>query len=117
LALEQSAFVANDWLAAMDQVLQILLWVIHFLIEWARPILVPLCFVLAWSLVALTMWQLVAVTRDGMKRARVMHQIPCAGCRYFTNSHLLKCPLHPKTALSEAAIDCTDYETNNLMEL
>ncbi|NJL46752.1 MAG: hypothetical protein HC929_03655 [Leptolyngbyaceae cyanobacterium SM2_5_2] len=101
----------------MDQLLQILLWVLLTLTEWIRPILVPLCFVVAWSLVALTVWQLVAVTRDGMKRAQVMHQIPCAECRYFTNNHLLKCPLHPKTALSEAAIDCTDYETNNLINL
>ncbi len=97
--------------------MQILVWVLLTLTEWIRPILVPLCFVLAWSLVAMTVWQLVAITRDGMNRARVMHQIPCAGCRYFTNSPFLKCPLHPKAALSEAAIDCTDYETNNLMEL
>ncbi|MGF1568384.1 MAG: hypothetical protein ACFCVD_09990 [Nodosilinea sp.] len=85
------------------------------LIALLQPILVPLCFTLAWGLVAITVWQLVATTRDGMRRARVMHQIPCAECRYFTHSYLLKCPLHPKTALSEAAIDCMDYETDRLM--
>ncbi|HIK45430.1 MAG TPA: hypothetical protein IGR64_11175 [Leptolyngbyaceae cyanobacterium M65_K2018_010] len=85
------------------------------LIHGVRPILVPLCFVLAWGLVGMTLWQLVAVTRDSLKRAQVMHQIPCGECRYFTNNPLLKCPLHPKTALSEAAIGCADYESSNLM--
>ncbi|MEY3296849.1 MAG: hypothetical protein RLZZ597_109 [Cyanobacteriota bacterium] len=99
----------------MDQVIQGLLIVLLQLIHWIRPFLVPLCFVLAWGLVVMTVWQLVAVTRDGMQRAQRMHQIPCAGCRYFTNSPFLKCPLHPKTALSEAAIGCGDYETSNPM--
>ncbi|WP_348251226.1 hypothetical protein [Leptolyngbya subtilissima] len=39
-----------------------------------------------------------------------MHKIPCAECRYFTNDHRLKCPIHPKIALSESAIDCPDFE-------
>jgi hypothetical protein len=86
------------------------------LIQLIQPILVPLCFVLAWLLVGLVAWNLVAAIRDGVQRATVMHKIPCAECRYFTNSPLLKCPLHPKIALSEAAIDCMDYETSNLME-
>jgi hypothetical protein len=99
----------------MDQVLQGFFVALMQLIHWIRPVLVPLCFVVAWGLVAMTVWQLIAVTRDGMQRARRMHQIPCADCRYFTNSPFLKCPLHPKTALSEAAIGCDDYETSDPM--
>lgn len=97
----------------MDQLVQLVLLALWHLEQWIRPVLVPLCFVVAWSLVALTLWQLIAITRDGMKRAKLMHQIPCADCRYFTNSPFLKCPLHPSTALSEAAIDCTDYESSD----
>lgn len=97
----------------MDQVLQGLLVALVSMIHWIRPVLVPLCFLVAWGLVGITVWQLVAVTRDGMRRARIMHQIPCADCRYFTNSPFLKCPLHPTTALSEAAIDCGDYESSD----
>jgi len=84
------------------------------LIQLIQPILVPLCFVIAWALVVMTVWNLVAATRDSMQRAKVMHQIPCSDCRYFTNNHLLKCPLHPKIALSEEAIDCKDYEGTSL---
>lgn len=83
------------------------------LMQVLNPLLVPLCFVLAWGLAILTIWNLVATVRDGLKRAQVMHRIPCAECRYFTNSHLLKCPIHPKTALSEAAIGCSDYESTS----
>lgn len=97
----------------MDQIIQGFFLVLGQMLHWIRPILVPLCFVLAWGLVGITVWQLIAVTRDGMQRAKRMHQIPCTDCRYFTNSPFLKCPLHPQTALSEAAIGCGDYETND----
>jgi hypothetical protein len=117
VAHRHADFEGQLWFAkVMDQLLQFVLLMVFQLLQWIRPLLVPICFVLAWSLVAITLWQLVAITRDGMKRAQVMHQIPCAECRYFTNSPFLKCPLHPTIALSEAAIDCSDYETNNRME-
>lgn len=86
-------------------------WLGRGLSDLMHPLLAPLGCVVAWSLVLLTLGQLLALTRDGLQRARIMHQIPCAQCRYFTHSPLLKCPVHPRTALSEAAIGCVDYET------
>jgi hypothetical protein len=80
------------------------------LISLVQIVLVPLCFMLAWGIVGITAWNLAAAVRDSVTRATVMHKIPCAECRYFTNDHRLKCPLHPKTALSESAIDCADFE-------
>jgi hypothetical protein len=97
----------------MFQFLQLIQLIAIKLVQLIQPFLVPICFVLAWGLLAITAWNIVAATRDGVKRAKVMHQIPCSECRYFTNSHLLKCPLHPKIALSEAAIDCRDFEASN----
>lgn len=99
----------------MFQFLQLIQLIAIKLIHLIQPILVPLCFVAAWALVVLTVWNLVAATRDGVQRAKTMHQIPCSECRYFTNNHLLKCPLHPKIALSEAAINCSDYESTNVL--
>ena len=87
----------------------------QWLVSGVQLVLVPLCFVLAWGLVGLTAWNLLTAVRDGVSRATVMHNIPCADCRYFTNDHRLKCPIHPKIALSEAAIDCKDYENAGLM--
>ena len=86
---------------------------------WLRSlvqfVLVPVCVVLAWGLVGLIAWNLVTAVRDGVSRATVMHKIPCAGCSYFTNDYRLKCPLHPRIALSESAIDCTDFEHSGLV--
>jgi hypothetical protein len=80
-----------------------------------RSVLGPVCFVVAWGLMGLIAWNLVTSVRDGMDRASAMHKIPCANCRYFTNDYRLKCPIHPKSALSESAIDCTDFEHSGLM--
>ncbi|WP_035994199.1 hypothetical protein [Leptolyngbya sp. KIOST-1] len=85
------------------------------LVAVVQAVLVPVCFVLAWVLVGTTAWNMVAAVRDSVARATVMHKIPCAECRYFTNDHRLKCPLHPKIALSEAAIDCADFESTGLV--
>ncbi|HSM82115.1 MAG TPA: hypothetical protein VLS96_10535 [Nodosilinea sp.] len=85
------------------------------LLSLVQPVLVPLCFALAWGLVGLTLWNVATALRDGMARASTMHKIPCADCRYFTNDHRLKCPLHPTIALSESAIDCADFDQAGLM--
>jgi len=97
----------------MFELLQLIQLIALRCIQLIQPILVPLCFVVAWGLVVLVVWNLLAATRDGVERAKVMHQIPCSECQYFTNNHLLKCPLHPKIALSEEAINCRDFESSN----
>ncbi len=85
------------------------------LVSVVQAVLVPLCFIVAWGLIGLIAWNLATAVRDGVDRATVMHKIPCADCRYFTNDHRLKCPIHPLIALSESAIDCTDFEHSEMM--
>lgn len=85
-----------------------------WLVSLVHLVLVPFCFVMAWVMVGLTLWNLVVAVRDGVNRATAMHKIPCPECRYFTNDYRLKCPIHPKIALSESAIDCTDFEALEL---
>ncbi|WP_448597356.1 hypothetical protein [Thermoleptolyngbya sp.] len=77
------------------------------LLHW---VLVPVCFVAAWSIVGLVAWNLISAGRDGLAQARQMHKIPCSECRFFTGDHHLKCTVHPDWALSEAAMNCADYE-------
>ena len=81
--------------------------------QWLQPYLGPICFVLAWSVVILGIWQVIATTRDSVQRAQTMHKIPCSDCAFFTNQAVLKCSLHPATAMTEDAIDCFDFETSN----
>ncbi|HTL89040.1 MAG TPA: hypothetical protein VL134_06545 [Leptolyngbya sp.] len=83
--------------------------VLAHLIIWFRPFVVPVCFIAAWGLILVTVWRVFEATRDAVKQAQQMHQIPCPDCQFFTGDYNLKCPIHPMAALSEAAIECPDY--------
>lgn len=95
----------------VEQLIAVLLMGLFWLAKVIQPWLVPLCFGLAWLLVIAAAWSIWAAIRDGMMRARQMHQIPCADCKFFTHNYHLKCPVHPMNALSEAAINCPDFES------
>jgi hypothetical protein len=90
--------------------MSLLFTLLYWLVGSIRPFLVPICFVMAWGLIVIICWSIVAALRDGMQRVKQLHEIPCANCRFFTNSYYLKCPVHPSIALSEEAIGCRDYE-------
>ncbi|MDB9525105.1 hypothetical protein PN498_03830 [Oscillatoria sp. CS-180] len=98
----------------MSVFLQLVFAVAYRLVQAIQPFLVPICFVLAWTTLAFMLWSLWAMLRDGVQRAKLMHQIPCSRCQYFSGNYLLKCPLHPREALSEAAISCRDFESVGL---
>ena len=48
--------------------------------------------------------------KKGINYLKMLHQIPCHGCEYFTNDYRLKCTVHPIKACSEEAIACIDFE-------
>jgi hypothetical protein len=86
-----------------------MLLLFHEFLQFIQPILVPTCFVLAWVFtIALgsTLWGSI---RDAINRAKTMHEIPCASCRFFTNDHRLKCTVRPNIANTEQAISCSDF--------
>ena len=94
------------------RVIQVLLWQLR---QGGQPFLVPVCFVLAWTVLGLGLWHGWVALRNGVAQARQMHRIPCAGCRYFSGEYVLKCPVHPQSALSEAAIGCPDFKSDALI--
>ncbi len=49
----------------------------------------------------------------GINYVKRLHQIPCSRCTFFTGDYRLKCTVHPYSALTETAINCSDYEANN----
>jgi len=98
----------------MTGLLNAIFVLIRHLVQWVQPILVPICVVVAWATILFAAWSVWSAMRDGVQRARQMHQIPCSECQYFSGNYLLKCPLHPKEALSEAAIGCRDFESDRL---
>lgn len=81
----------------------------YSLVQTLQLFLVPLCFVAAWTLTFLVLWNLWASAKYGITTVKRLHQIPCANCRFFTGNYYLKCTVHPSRALSEAAINCPDY--------
>ncbi|MBD1998732.1 hypothetical protein H6F88_06180 [Oculatella sp. FACHB-28] len=89
---------------------QFLYFLTHWLVQVIQPILVPLCFVFAWSLILMAVWSVWTALQDGVANAKRMHQIPCANCQFFTGDYHLKCTVHPTMALTEEAIDCMDHQ-------
>lgn len=83
---------------------------LYFLVQAIQPVLVPICFICAWSLILLVAWSIWSTIRDGVTTGKKMHQIPCVDCQYFTGDYRLKCTVQPTTANTEAAIDCLDYQ-------
>lgn len=82
---------------------------IYSLIQALQPILVPLCFLTAWTLVVLVFWNISMAARDAIACAKQMHEIPCDNCQFFTGDYRLKCTVHPTYALTEEAINCLDF--------
>ena len=87
-----------------------MLQILYFLIKAIQPFLVPICFLVAWTLIILSAWSLWATATASVKQAQQMHQIPCTGCQFFTDNHRLKCTVHPSKANTEEAIHCIDYQ-------
>jgi hypothetical protein len=71
---------------------------------------VPLCPILIWVVLVGFFLAIALAVQDGITRLKRLHQVPCSRCTFFTGDYRLKCPVHPCTALSEAAIACLDYE-------
>ncbi|MCC5621490.1 hypothetical protein [Nostoc sp. CHAB 5715] len=87
-----------------------MLELISFLIHGIQPLLVPICFVVAWTVTILAVLSLWMAARDSVTTAKQMHQIPCSGCQFFTDNYRLKCTVRPSIANTEEAIDCLDYQ-------
>lgn len=80
------------------------------LIQAIQPFVTPICFISAWAIVFFIAWSLAVALRDGVANTKQLHRIPCSNCQFFTANYHLKCPVHPSEALSEAAINCPDYD-------
>lgn len=80
-------------------------------VPYAPLFLAPICFMIVWAVVVFTVAALckVADKKGGIATINRFEQVPCRNCRFFSNSHHLKCAVHPSTALTEQALDCSDY--------
>jgi hypothetical protein len=71
---------------------------------------IPLGFLMAWVAILFIMSKTWTSARKKMVvNIKPLNKVPCRNCKYFSGNHYLKCALHPSTALTEEAIDCSDY--------
>ncbi|MGL5940117.1 MAG: hypothetical protein ACRC2S_06970 [Waterburya sp.] len=85
---------------------------LHFATHFAslfQPVMLPIRFLGACSVLSLCTWSLASFIMDAVARAKEMHQIPCTKCRFFTGDYRLKCTTNPHIANTEQAIGCPDY--------
>ncbi|MCL1469881.1 hypothetical protein [Argonema antarcticum] len=68
------------------------------------------CSFCAWMLPVLFFVSVFVTLNKGVAYVKRLHQIPCAGCDFFTNDYRLKCTVRPSIACSEEAIGCRDFE-------
>jgi len=82
--------------------------ILYSLIYTLQAVLVPVCFVSAWALVALLLGTICTTARDGIATVKHLHQFPAPTVN-FTGDYHLKCTVHPTFALTEEAINCSDF--------
>ncbi|MFB2921514.1 hypothetical protein [Aerosakkonema funiforme] len=74
----------------------------------------PLALIVSCAVVFLMMYKKWTLGRHeipfSVKRSQ---HIPCRNCQYFSGNYHLKCAVHPETALTEEAKDCSDYLPQN----
>jgi hypothetical protein len=73
------------------------------------------CGLCAWAILILGFFSILISMRKGIKHVKKLHQVPCAGCVYFTNDHRLKCTVNPILACTEDAIGCRDFESKQIV--
>ena len=87
-----------------------MLILIVIFINRIQPLINTLCQITAWVFILVLGSSVIAMIVDVIKKAKIMHEIPCSNCQYFTNDYRLKCPVNPFQASTEAAINCQDYQ-------
>ncbi len=65
------------------------------------------------SLITIGLRNFYLTFQQGIIYLKRLHQIPCSRCTFFTGDYHLKCTVHPYSALTETAVNCSDYEANN----
>ncbi|OYD97369.1 hypothetical protein CDG76_00240 [Nostoc sp. 'Peltigera membranacea cyanobiont' 210A] len=50
-----------------------------------------------------------AQDKDEIVSIKHLEQHTCKKCQFFNNNYFLKCAVHPTTALTKEALNCSDY--------
>jgi hypothetical protein len=70
---------------------------------------IPLGFMMVWVIVLFVFSDIWPFRRHKALTIKHCPKVPCRNCRFFTNNPYLKCAVHPSTALTDQALNCSDY--------
>lgn len=71
--------------------------------------LIPLGFMMVWAIVVFIFSDIWPLARHKALTIKHLPEVPCRNCQFFTNNPYLKCAVHPSTALTDQALNCSDY--------
>ena len=75
-------------------------------------VLIPLCFACVWAIAA-KLSSLPKISRERNLSLKRHSKIPCRSCQFYSNNPYIRCAIRPTDALTEQAIDCSDYQLSN----
>ncbi|MGA7934789.1 MAG: hypothetical protein WCA35_14690 [Kovacikia sp.] len=78
----------------------------------ASLVLIPIFLIVVWAIVAFPFFREISKARLARANFLKASKIPCQNCRFSSKSSYLKCAIHPTTAMTEAAANCSDYCPN-----
>ncbi|MEH1832092.1 MAG: hypothetical protein V7L29_08465 [Nostoc sp.] len=89
-------------------------------IPFVAVFLAHLCFMIVFGIVVYIVSYVCKAVEDPPENAaqdkdeivsiKHLQQHPCKNCRFFNNNHYLNCAVHPATALTIQALNCSDYK-------
>jgi len=78
---------------------------------WDIPsVVVSIGFLLVWAVTLIVTLGIPKAARDKKIYWRSPSQVPCRQCQFFSVNPYLRCAIHPLTALTSEAVDCSDYQ-------
>ncbi|MEH2258191.1 hypothetical protein [Nostoc sp.] len=89
-------------------------------IPFVAVFLVHISFMVVWTIVVFIVSSVCKVLEDPPENTaqdkdeivsiKHLEQHTCKKCQFFNNNYFLKCAVHPTTALTKQALNCSDYK-------
>jgi hypothetical protein len=71
--------------------------------------IIPLCFVIIWAIATFPFFRELSKSSPRGKLFLQASRIPCRNCRFYSKNSYLKCAVHPTTAATDEAMNCSDF--------
>ncbi|MFN6531422.1 hypothetical protein [Nostoc sp. ChiSLP03a] len=88
-------------------------------IPFVAVFLAHISFMIVWAIVVFLVSSVCKALEDPPENAvqdkdeivsiKDLEQHTCKKCQFFNNNYFLKCAVHPTTALTKQALNCSDY--------